>query len=168
MLPASRRRCLTHFDGSWVFDPDATMPYSGQHPAAARTNPQSQNIDKSPMCRQQTSWKWRWVSHDSACPFEYPTRESICKRLVGKHLLFYGDSLTQQLFVSLASLAGDAAAKWRCELQRSWRSSLRKCRAVEYYLFLVANRAPSRVQHACFFMRLTIAICWCVRQASRL
>ena len=136
MLPASRRRCLRT-------STEVGINYARCHGGStlqARTNPQSQNIDKSPMCRQQTSWKWRWVSHDSACPFEYPTRESICKRLVGKHLLFYGDSLTQQLFVSLASLAGDAAAKWRCELQRSRRSS-RAMPRCEYYLFLVANRA---------------------------
>ena len=73
------------------------------------------------MCKRQESWRWRWQSHERGCPFTRPTRSALCARLAGKRILLYGDSLTQQFFVSLASLAGGAAASWRppgCEGMR--------------------------------------------------
>ena len=79
-----------------------------QASAAARTNPQSVNIRQSPMCKRQQSWKWRWESRDARCPFHHPTRHEMCERLRGRRVMLYGDSLTQQFFVSLASLTSSA------------------------------------------------------------
>lgn len=126
-VPAKRvgEHCLTHWNGSWEHAPDTPPPYHIQAPAAVapfgHVNPQSRHITESPMCRLQRSWQWQWRSRDKLCPFVRPTRSSLCARLANKRILLYGDSLTQQLFVSLASLAGGAAPMWRpsgCERMR--------------------------------------------------
>lgn len=73
------------------------------------------------MCKRQQSWKWRWRSRDRSCPFVQLSRTTLCTRLAGKRILLYGDSLTQQFFVSLATLAGRVEASWRpvgCERMR--------------------------------------------------
>ena len=118
----SRRRCLAHsWNGSWVRGAREPPAYYDQAAAAARTNPQSKNIVESPMCRRQQSWRWRWSSHDIRCPFHRPTRGQLCERLAGRRIMLVGDSLTQQFFVSLASLAGTATAMPRpkgCESMR--------------------------------------------------
>ena len=88
---------------------------------AAKKNPQSQNVKTSSMCSGQQSWRWQWHSHNPDCPFEHPARERLCQRLRGKRILLYGDSLTQQLFVSLASLAGNGT-----QMQRPSECSLVK------------------------------------------
>ena len=111
--PAGRQeRCLARAawtNGTWEYDASVALPYSEQEAAAAKANPQSQNIRISQMCASdvQQSWRWRWRSHNTDCPFEYPSRAGLCHRFAGKRILLYGDSLTQQLFVSLASLAGN-------------------------------------------------------------
>lgn len=92
----------------WEYRRHASPPYTEQQAAAAKSNPQSHYIKTSTMCAHQQSWRWEWRSQDPECPFEQPNRSSLCHRLRDKRILLYGDSLTQQLFVSLASLAGDA------------------------------------------------------------
>lgn len=108
---AAQLRCLSPWpNGSWVLD-DTSLPvppYESQAPAAAGGNPQSQNMMKSPMCAMQQSWRWRWHSHDADCPFVQPSRVALCRRLSHRRVLLFGDSLTQQLYVSLASMAGNA------------------------------------------------------------
>lgn len=107
-------RCLTHWNGSWQLASDAEPHYHKQAEAASRDNPQSYHVTQSPMCRrQQQSWRWRWVSRDINCPFHRPDRTDLCKRLQGKRILLYGDSLTQQFFVSLSSMAGEAVSHKR-------------------------------------------------------
>ena len=103
-------RCLSHWNGSWVYHGAQLPSYQEQAAAAARTNPQSVNIRQSPMCRRQQSWKWRWESRDRRCPFHHPSPSELCERLRGRRILLYGDSLTQQFFVSLASLTGGSGA----------------------------------------------------------
>ena len=104
-------RCLTHWNGSWVYHAEQPPPYVEQASAASRTNPQSVNIRHSPMCKRQQSWKWKWESHDTRCPFHHPTTRELCERLRGRRIILYGDSLTQQFFVSLASLTGGGATQ---------------------------------------------------------
>lgn len=61
------------------------------------------------MCKRQHSWRWRWMSRDPRhCPFRRPNRAQLCQKLAGRRIALYGDSLTQQFFVALASLAGAA------------------------------------------------------------
>ena len=105
----SLHRCLSHWNGSWVHHGAQQPPYLEQASAAARTNQQSVNVRQSPMCKRQQSWKWRWESSDVQCPFHHPTQHELCERLRGRRIILYGDSLTQQFFVSLASLTGRAA-----------------------------------------------------------
>eukprot|EP00966_Prymnesium_polylepis_P032819 763627-Prymnesium_polylepis.2 len=109
----ARLRCLWSgwHNGSWVLDEDAAAPYTEQDVVAAKKNPQSRNIILSSMCNQtvQRSWKWRWRTRSSQCSFRLPTRTELCRRLAGVRLLLYGDSLTQQFFVSMVSLAGNGA-----------------------------------------------------------
>ena len=75
------------------------------------------------MCHRQRSWKWQWVSNEPRCAVEPPAHGSLCRHLAGKRIILFGDSLTQQHFVSLASLAGEAstATAWKppgCEQMR--------------------------------------------------
>ena len=63
------------------------------------------------MCKRQQSWQWQWHSHDKRCPFHRPNRQELCERLSGHRIILYGDSLTEQTFVSLASLTGGSNAK---------------------------------------------------------
>jgi hypothetical protein len=102
-------QCLTAWDGRWVQTDLRTLPYV-QDAAAAGTNPQSRYIAEDGVCRGQRSWSWTWASSSAACPFEVPSRAQLCSRLASKSVLLYGDSLTQQFLVSIASLAGNASA----------------------------------------------------------
>ena len=110
---ASGTRCLEHFDGHWTYAANATPLYREQEKAAARANPQSQRIRESSRCQNGRNWRWRWESNDHRCKFHHPKREQLCQRLSRRRLLFFGDSLTQQLFVSLASMAGNAIPAWK-------------------------------------------------------
>ena len=103
-------RCLSVWNrGAWEYDATLPPPYEQQDAAAAKQNPQSQKIKSNRMCdpELQQSWRWQWRSLNADCPFERPGRELLCQRLKGRRILLYGDSLTQQHFVSLASLAGN-------------------------------------------------------------
>ena len=107
--PGFQDGCLRVWNGSWVHVSSTPPPYRRQVALATRNNPQSQHILDSPMCRRSRSWKWQWVSRDARCSVPPASRESVCSRLAGKRILLYGDSLTQQFFVSIASLAGEDA-----------------------------------------------------------
>jgi len=120
-IAAASSRCLSHFAGTWFDAGLSVPPYREGAPAAARDGPQSKHIASSPMCRRQHSWRWQWRSFDNRCPFQQPTRAQICRRLARRRVLLYGDSLTQQFFISLASLAGNASSAWKpagCERMR--------------------------------------------------
>ena len=91
---------MTSWDGRWV--PANGPPPYVQAEAAAGANPQSRLIPEA--CRSRQSWRWRWQSGSESCRFVVPTQAELCARLAGKRILLYGDSLTQQFFVSLASI----------------------------------------------------------------
>ena len=97
---------MTSWKGRWV-PTDEPPPYV-QAEAAAGANPQSRLIPEA--CRSRQSWRWRWQSGSESCRFVVPTQAELCARLAGKRILLYGDSLTQQFFVSLASIAGNVTS----------------------------------------------------------
>ncbi|KAL1530054.1 hypothetical protein AB1Y20_000976 [Prymnesium parvum] len=101
--------------GRWVYNPSMRPPYVEQDANAAKGNPQSLKMRRSPMCAPhlQQSWRWEWDSNSAECAFEHPNHTRFCARLRGRRILLYGDSLTQQLFVSLASLASNSSTASR-------------------------------------------------------
>ena len=112
---ADPARCVSHFNGSWQQNDNAKPAYRAGGADFTHDTPISRRMASSPMCHRQQSWKWQWRSQDATCPFHWPTRSQMCRRLARSRVLLFGDSLTQQLVVSLASMAGNASSAWKPE-----------------------------------------------------
>lgn len=115
-LPACQDECLwtAGANGTWIQDWEFAEEHGQYEKWAYPNGPYVKRRDRAfrPDEDSPFQWRtsWRWVDYSPNCPVDIMTKEKMCRTLTKLgivRILFYGDSLSREMYTALMNKLGD-------------------------------------------------------------